>query len=259
MIRPLLAACLLPTLASAMIPLDGTWRIQAESAQLPEKPYAILLKDGDYSCMDCTPAIHVAADGLYHPVSGSAYANQVSVTALSGANLIEVDKLDGRIVASITRTLSADGTSMTVAILDKTLGQGAPMQSSETHVRVAPAPPGMAAISGSWRRARITQMSLNGKLISFSSEGNLLTMRTPRGQFYNASVGGPESLYVGDPGVSTVSLKRIDDRTIEEHDNAGGKPVRVIRYAVGDDVNQMDVTRTDLADGRVTRLKAVRE
>jgi len=44
-----------------------------------------------------------------------------------------------------------------------------------------------------------------------TSGGGTLNMTTPTGQSYTAKLDGMEVPYVGDPGITTVSLKRIGE------------------------------------------------
>ena len=52
-----------------------------------------------------------------------------------------------------------------------------------------------------------------------------LTMTDQVGDSYTAKFDGKDYPYKGDPGVTTVSLKKIDANTIEETDKLNGKVI----------------------------------
>jgi len=61
---------------------------------------------------------------------------------------------------------------------------------------------------------------------------------------------GKEYPIVGDPGHTRVSLKRLDDNTVEEIDHRQGKVVDEIRLAAAKDGKTVQVTDKDMATAR---------
>ena len=57
---------------------------------------------------------------------------------------------------------------------------------------------------------------------------------------------------MGDPGRTVVTVKRIDDNTVEETDHRQGKVVDEIRLAVAKDGRTVQVTDKDVAHGQMT-------
>ena len=51
-----LVSLLLPAMAMAQSPFGGTWKIDPNTAKLPEKPDVYLLQNGMYHCKTCVPA-----------------------------------------------------------------------------------------------------------------------------------------------------------------------------------------------------------
>jgi hypothetical protein len=64
--------------------------------------------------------------------------------------------------------------------------------------------------------------------------------------------------YAGDAGVTSVSVKRINDNTIEESDKRAGKVILVARMTVAADGKTMTVAWKDMlhgTSGSYTNLK----
>jgi hypothetical protein len=51
--EPLLASLLIPAMAMAQSPFDGTWKVDLKTAKFPEKPDVYLLQHGMYHCKTC--------------------------------------------------------------------------------------------------------------------------------------------------------------------------------------------------------------
>jgi hypothetical protein len=60
-------------------------------------------------------------------------------------------------------------------------------------------------------------------------------MTEPTGEHYSAKVDGKDYPYHGSYTYDTVSLKRIDDHTIEETAKRGGRIIEVTRLSVSPD------------------------
>ena len=70
-------------------------------------------------------------------------------------------------------------------------------------------------------------------------------MSDPIGDSYTAKFDGKDYPYKGDPGTTSVSLKKIDANTIEETDKRNGKVTAVIHIAVSADGKTMKFAITD--------------
>src|SRR5271165_91898 len=110
----LLMWLLLPMLAVAQNPFDGTWKLDMSSVQFPKKPDAYLLQNGMYECKSCVPPISVKADGTYQKVSGHPYFDMMSIKAIDDHNVEQSIQRDGKVVGTEKDSASADGDTLTV-------------------------------------------------------------------------------------------------------------------------------------------------
>ncbi len=51
----MLGTLLLPLLAFAQSPFDGTWKVDMNKVDFPKKPDVYLLQNGMYECKTCVP------------------------------------------------------------------------------------------------------------------------------------------------------------------------------------------------------------
>jgi hypothetical protein len=70
-------------------------------------------------------------------------------------------------------------------------------------------------------------------------------MSDKTGDSYTAKLDGKDYPYKGDPGLTSVSLKKIDANTIEETDKRKGKPIYVSRMTVSADGKTMQIDNED--------------
>jgi hypothetical protein len=252
----LLGAALLPVHAMAASPFDGTWKADVGSAKMPTKPDMYSLKDGTYTCKTCEPAYTVKADGSDHPVSGHPYFDTVAVTVVNDHSIKQAQKKSGKTVGTSTTTIAPDGKTGTVEFSDSSNTNATPVTGSFDIERVAAGESGSNAISGSWLISKFSNLSDNGITVTYKADGNMLTMTTPTGQSYTAKMDGTEAPYKGDPGVTTVSVKQIGERTIEETDKRDGKSLSTTRSTISSDGNTMDVSSHDDLLNRTTSWTA---
>jgi hypothetical protein len=77
---------------------------------------------------------------------------------------------------------------------------------------VGKTPAGALAISDSWREAKQDVTTSDVLIFSYKTSGDgTLSMTTPTCQSYTAKLDGMEVPYLGDPGITTLSLKRIGE------------------------------------------------
>jgi len=79
------------------------------------------------------------------------------------------------------------------------------------------------------------------------------------GQSYEAKFDDKEYPVAGDPGKTSVSLKKIDDFTIKETDNRQGKIVDEIRLTLAKDGNTIAVVDQDIALGQTVTYTLERQ
>ena len=255
----LLVAWLAPAVAMAQDAFNGTWKFELDNAQFATKPDVILLKDGMYQCKTCVPAINVKADGSDQPVTGHPYYNSVSIKVVDDRTIEETDKKDGKTVANSKTMVSPDGKSSMFGFSDSSNTNADPVTGKGEAVRVAPGPPGSHAISGSWRMSKMNDLSSNGLLVTFKLEGDMLSMSSPTGQSYMAKLDGTDAPYKGDPGTTSVSVKRINKTTIEETDKRDGKVISISRMTIAADGKTFTDAVTDKLRGTNSQFTAQKQ
>lgn len=255
----LLVSLLTPGLAMAQSAFDGTWKIDMKTAQFSQKPDDYLLQDGMYHCKTCVPAIDIKADGQDQKVTGHPYYDTMSIKVVDDRTLEATEKKNGKTVATSKTWVSADGNTMMFEFTDSSATNADPVTGKGEETRVAKGPAGSHGISGSWRTAKLESVSDNGLTFTYKVEGDSLTMTTPTGQSYTAKLDGTDAPYKGDPGTSSVSVKRLDKNTIEETDKRDGKVISVARITVAADGKSMTVAVDDKLHGTSSQFVAVKQ
>ena len=249
---------LLPALGWAQSPFDGTWKVDLSKTKLPKKPDVFLLQNGTYECKSCNPPVSVKADGTFQAISGDPYRDMLMVKAVDDKHVEMASQKGGKDVSKATRTVSDDGNSMTIAWTYYGNPAGGPVSGTDHMKRVAKGPAGANAISGSWRDEKADVATADALTFSFKSGGDSLSYSTPTGQSYTAKVDGTDAPYVGDPGTTSVSLKRIGD-SIEETDKRDGKVITVAKLTVAADGKTMTIDVDDKLNGTKSTYVAVKQ
>jgi hypothetical protein len=243
--RLLFPTLLLPGVALAGTGFDGTWKTNMESLKTTGRPFALLLAAGEYTCSSCNPPYTVKADGAEHKVNGQTYYDtvEVKVTAANSAEIVW--KQGSKEVVRFSDTVSADSTTLTSKVTNHVGPQT--LTDEFTAKRVAAAPADSHPLSGSWLDQRHVAGDLLPVQYRMTAEG--FQMRW-NGRSYDAKFDGKEYPVAGDSGRTTVSLKKIDDATVEETDHRQGKVVDEIRLALAKDGNTIMVVDKDVAHGQ---------
>jgi hypothetical protein len=255
----LLTVLLIPTLAMAQSVFDGTWKVDLNTAKFPEKPDEYLLKDGMYQCKTCAPPIEVKADGQDQKVTGYPYYDTMSVKVVDDRTIEQMEKKNGKTVATSKTWVSADGNTMMFEFTDSSATNADPVTGKGQATRVAKGPAGSNAISGSWRMAKIDNFSDNGLTFTYKVSGDSLEMTTPTGQSYTAKLDGTEAPYNGDPGTTSVSVKKTGPNTLEETDKREGKVISVARITVSADGKTMKIVADDKLRGTQSEITATKQ
>lgn len=255
----LAVAVLMPALAKAQSAFDGTWKFDLNTAKFPEKPDVYLLQDGMYHCKTCVPMVDVKADGQDQKVSGNPYIDTMNIKVVDDHTIQETDKKNGKAVTTSKTWVSADGNSLLFEFSDSSATSGDAVTGKGQETRVAKGPAGSHAISGSWRMAKMDTLSDNAMSITYKVSGDSLSMSSPTGQSYTAKLDGTEAPYKGDPGTTSVSVKKMDKNTLEETDKREGKVVTVARMAVSEDGKTLMVKIDDKLHGTTSEFKAAKQ
>lgn len=254
------ASLLLPALAMAQSTFVGTWKADiSNNIQMPKKPFRYLLANGVYHCLTCAPAYSVKADGEDHKVAGHPYFDTASIKVVDDNAIEETDKKGGKTVTVATIKVASDGMTITYDITDSSNSNGAPVKMKGENARVAKGPAGSHAISGSWRATKFENFSDNGLLVTYAMDGAKLKMTSPTGQSYSAPLDGTDSPFMGDLGQSSISLKRINDYTIDETDKRNGKVIGTEHMTVSADGKTMTVAWMDLLHGNTGSYMNVKQ
>jgi hypothetical protein len=255
-----LGALLVTVPAVGQSPFSGTWKIDMSKVAFPEKPDVFVLQGGIYECKTCTPPYKVKADGTDQVVTGHPYVDTVAIKVVSDRQISETDKKGGKVVATSTTTISADGKTASFSFSDSSdTNGGPPVTGKGQSTRVAPGPAGSHAASGSWRTTKLDSMSDNAISWTYKVMGDQITMTNPTGQSYTAKLNGPDAPMKGDPGVNSVSVKTIGKDVLEETDKRDGKPISVMKLTVSADGKTAKASFEDVLQNRTTHATAVKQ
>jgi len=182
-------------------------------------------------------------------VTGQPYFDTAVVKVIDAHTVAETHKKDGKTVTTVAFNVSPDGGKVIVDISDSSASSGAPSVMKFEDTRVSKGPAGSHAISGSWRATKLISASDNGLLTTYALSGSTLKMTNPLGQSFEAPLDGTDAPFKGDPGQTSVSMKKVDDRTIDETDKRDGKVIATARLAVSADGQTMTVSWKDTLRG----------
>jgi hypothetical protein len=255
----LLLSVLTPGLAMAQSAFDGTWKVDLKTAQFPTKPDVYLLQDGMYHCKTCVPAIAIKADGQDQKVTGHPYYDMASIKVIDGRTIEEIDKKNGKVVATSKTWVSADGNTLMFEFTDSSATNADPVTGKGEETRVDKGPAGSHAISGSWRTSKMDTISDNGLTFTYKVAGDSLTMTNLTGQSYTAKLDGTEAPYKGDPGTTSVSVKKTGMNAMEETDKRDGKVISVARMTVSADGKAMTIAVDDKLHGTTMQFTAQKQ
>jgi hypothetical protein len=246
-----------PTLCLAQSPFDGTWRIDMSKTKFSPKPYTFYVSQGWYHCESCSPVITIPADGQDHAVSGQSY-DTLSVNASDPHSITSITKKDGKVVSEQTRTVSANGKTLTIKSTSHPMNSDKPITSQVTAKLVGIAPAGVHVTSGSWQILNLAA-SENDLLFTYKTAGDEITMTEPTGETYTAKFDGADYPVKGAYGYDAVSLKRINDHSIEETDKRGGKVTDVAISTVSADGKSLTVVDNDKVTDRTSTFVAKKQ
>ena len=145
--RKLLFVILLPVLAwAAQGPFDGTWKVDMNQVQFPDKPDTFVLQKGTYECLTCTPKVNIKADGTDQPTPGTKYNDTLAAKVLDDKTVELTSKKGGKVVNVEKDIVSANGKTLTIEFTDYPDTSKLPVTGKFTFSRVSPGPAGSHAI-----------------------------------------------------------------------------------------------------------------
>ncbi|MGH8314075.1 MAG: hypothetical protein ACRETU_02860 [Steroidobacterales bacterium] len=228
----LLLLSLLPIVAFAKDPFEGTWKARMDSFKTTGSPDVFELKDGTFSCKSCAPPYSIKADGTMQKTPENAYRDMVSFKATGPSSAEWSVQKGGKPISKIALSVSADGKVLTQ---DATNYVGTtPSTFKGTANRMAAGAPGSHAVSGSWQNATLASASAAALTTDIAATPNGLKYGS-NGTTVDAKFDGKEYETMGDPGHTMVTLKRISDHEIEETDRSNGKVTDIVSWKASDD------------------------
>jgi hypothetical protein len=241
--RALILFGLLSSSAFAQSAFEGTWKMSLANATVDSlNTYSV--DGGIFECRSCVPRLSIKADGQDHPVKGSPYFNSASVK-LTGDNTVEERRTkNGKLFASSKFVVSDDGKTLTTE-WSNVSEDGKVTSGKYYEERVGEAPEGVGRISGTWKLSKVDSASDSATTFTFKLGNGGLSMTDLTGDSYTAKFDGKKYPYLGDPGITDVSLKKLGDDVIEETDFRKAKIVSVARMTVAADGKTMQIEIDD--------------
>lgn len=224
--------------AMAQGPFDGTWKINTNNMQAPPKTDEFKVDSGLYECFTCNPKISIKADGADQKVTGNPYADTMAVKIIDDRNAETTSKKGDVVVGTTKLTVSADNKKLTEK-WTFTNSNGKSGNGTAVLTRVGNPPKSGNMISGQWRIESFPTYSDNVGVFSFRVSGDEIAYSAPTGENYTAKPDGKDYPYHGDPGMTSVEIKKVNDHTLEEIDKRDGKVISVARMMVSADGKTM--------------------
>jgi hypothetical protein len=169
------------------------------------------------------------------------------------------DKKDGKTVATSKVWVSPDGNTLMFEFSDSSAPNANPVTWNGQSMRVAKGPAGSHAISGLWRASKIDSPTDNGLAFTLKVTGDTLEMNSQTGQNYKARLDGTDAPYLGDPGTTSVSVKKKGPNTIEEADKRNGTVIGVTVMTVSADGKTMKIANEDKLHGTNSEIQATKQ
>lgn len=224
--RLILLLLLSPAISFSQSPFDGTWLF---TAQLPTEPAVYLLAKGMFRCSGCLPNLEIEADGNDHKVAEAPYWDTVNVQIVDAHTVLFIAKKTGKTMFTEVDAVSPDGAALTQLVKDATESETVTVQTRNR--RIAKAPPGAHAVSGSWRAYR-TNRSRNGSISQYKCTPDSFSAETPLGEKFNAKFDGKDYPVEDDPGHTMVSARLLSPDEVELTSNRNGKVVAIKQMSV---------------------------
>jgi hypothetical protein len=156
--------------------------------------------------------------------------------------------------------VSPDGKTMTTDFLETAQNPGgAPVAASQTYARLGAPPAGAHAISGTWRKQAITSLSASAGVVVFQVVGNTIHESSPIGDSYTAAFDGKPYPVTGNPGETSVTLRRLGPHSFVETDWRDGKKVDITTWSVSPGGKSLTVVDNYLESGVTMTYQATKQ
>jgi hypothetical protein len=240
---------------------DGTWRPDYGPPGPDEPATVYWVANGEFECRSSQPPLRVTADGEAHPVDGDPRFDSIAVSVVDDRTVRQVGRRRGVIVYESEFVIHADGNTLSetrtgammvagerVLIPSAASGDASgpgPALFRLEFARTGSAEPGTHLLSGSWRMSGRDLVNHDEDTTYRVVDGRL-SMTDRIGRSFQAPLDGTVVPYLGDVVFTSVSVRQIDERTIEESNLSGDTVVQVARWTVDPDGQTMHVRFDDL-------------
>jgi len=247
-VRNLLAVLLFtPSIVFAQSRFDGTWEMKMDTLRFSGTAEKYLLDKDMYHCLSCVPRVDAKTDGSDQKVAGYANYDTLAVRILDSHSVKFTMKKEGRPTFISTETVSPDAQTMTEEFTNTLESEAVTGKAGFT--RVSKGPTGSHALSGEWQMETIKNATRAGTLTTYQTITGGMKF-SDGSQSYEAKF---------DDTDNPVSLKFIDDYTIEETSKQDGKVVGVTRMTVSKDGKSMRVEASDRKRGTTMTYTAEKQ
>ena len=232
---------------------DGTWEMKMDTLEFSGPPEEYLFADGVYHCQSCDPRVDVRTDGIDHEVKGYNY-DTLAVQILDAHAIKFTMKKEGKPFFECIETVSRDGQKMTEDFINTM--EAETVRGKAVFTRLGDGPAGSHALSGRWRMEAVKNATQAGTLKIYQSTAGGMKM-SDGSLTYEVKFDGKDYPQPGDAR-STVSLKLIDQSTLEEIVKTDGKVAAITRCTVSADGKSMKVEASSTKRGQKMTYTAVK-
>ncbi|HEY6372966.1 MAG TPA: hypothetical protein VIX37_20475 [Candidatus Sulfotelmatobacter sp.] len=224
-----------------------------DTLQFSGPPEEYLLDKDTYRCESCVPKVDVQTDGTDHKVTGHPY-DTLAVRILDNRSIKFTMKKDGKTTFECVETVSADDRTMTEDFTNTAEAEAVTGKAGFT--RIANGPAGSHALSGKWSMRTVKNATSAGTITTYQTTADGMKI-SDGSESYEVKFDGKD--YPVDKDThSTVSLKLLDEYTIEETGKQAERVITVARMTVSRDGKSMRVESSDKQRGSTMTYTAER-
>jgi hypothetical protein len=245
-----------PSFLFAQSRFNGTWEMKMDTLRFSGTPEEYLFDKEMYHCLSCIPKVDVKTDGADHKVAGYANYDTLAVRILDSNSVEFTMKKEGKPTFECTETVSSDGQTMTEEFTNTMEAETVTGKAGFT--RASKGPAGAHALSGGWQMETVKNATRAGTLTTCQTTAGGMKF-SDGSQSYEAKFDVTDLPASGDSAHTTVSLKLIDDYTIEEISKQGGKVIGLKRMTVSQDGKSMKVESVDKKRGTTMAYTAEKQ
>lgn len=212
---------------------DGTWKLDATATHQSGEQFNILLEDGMFTCLWCSPFWSVPADGKFHKVEGQSQYDEVAVQIIDPFAAVFTRRKNGRTIYQAVDTVSHDGSRLSFAFME--IGRSGRVETGTgLWSRLSPQPDGAHPISGEWRELWVKSTSEDEVTFTIASTGDFLRISLAPGETLVAKINGPAEPVLGDTRGTRASLRLMNEKGLVQTEYRENKIVSVTSFSLLD-------------------------